>query len=339
MPQVYVIAAEDAYIHGAAVISATDVNFNITNDLLNKGTIQGDTAKISANNINNVNGIIQGSYVALNAVRNINNTGGSIISQNSFSLFAGEGISINSKLNTLYSSQGHTTNIGAIGTVKVTGESGTLNMQAGKDVNINAGIIDNAAGETNITAANNINLGTAEISRSQDIVWDSDNKRHDDMTAETGSVITDKGSINLNAGNSINARAAAVYGEEYVNLNAQNDINVEAGRQEINLTDDHKHKGSSGGGHSQTVTIHNEIHENTAIGSSLYGDNVNINAGKEFNLSGSDITAENAITVNSGADTNIIGAENAYDKTHTYKKDKKGFLSSEKPTVRFPAVR
>ena len=334
VPQVYIKNKKEQFA-GNAVISADDVDFKVTNDILNQGTIiAGDTAKITAANINNNNGTITGSNVVLDALQDINNNGGILTAQNNLQLTAGRDINIDSITSTQTNDQGHTTNISAIGSVKVTGNDGSLVMSAGRDVNLTAASVENAgSGTTDIIAKNNINLGTVNISESHDLVLDADNQRHDNASMDIGTGINTKGSLNLQAGNDFNAKAAAVQSEDDLNVSAGGNINIVAGRSTANAVDDRKDVGKSGGGNTQLTYTHSETHENNTIGSSFSGKNINLDAGKGANVVSGNITSDGSVKITASENINITGSEQTVSSLNTMDKKKSGMFGSERKKV------
>ena len=333
VPQVYIKQSKDEQAVGPAVISGADVNFKVTNDLLNRGTVIGkNKVDISADNVNNFNGAIRGSDVTVNAVKDINNIGGAFTADKDMRLGAGRDINIVSSTNTQKNSQGHTTNIASVGSVSV--KDGDLTMSAGRDVNLIAGNIQNhGSGNTAITASRDISLKTVEVSESHDLSWDQDNRHHDDASVDIGTSIVTKGNLVLGAGNDLNARAASVCSEKELDVKAGNNINITSGRASSNVVDDHKHKGKSGGGNSQTITTHDEQHSSDAVSSTFSGGSINISGGKDVSIIGSNVTGDGAVSIEAGGNIDIGSDSQHIDEVHTFNKNKSGMFSSEKTNI------
>ena len=333
VPQVYIKQSKDEQAVGPAVISGADVNFKVTNDLLNRGTVIGkNKVDISADNVNNFNGVIRGSDVTVNAVNDINNIGGAFTADKDMRLGAGRDINIVSSTNTQKNSQGHTANIAAVGSVSV--KDGDLTMSAGRDVNLTAGNIQNqGSGNTAITASRDISLKTVEVSESHDLSWDQDNRRHDDAAVDIGTSIVTKGNLALSAGNDLNARAASVSSEKELDVKAGNNISITSGRASSNVVDDHKHKGKSGGGNSQTTTTHDEQHISDTVSSTFSGGSINISGGKDVSIIGSNVTGDGAVSIEAGGNIDIGSDSQHIDEVHTFNKNKSGMFSSEKTNI------
>ncbi|MCD7874847.1 MAG: S-layer family protein, partial [Acidaminococcaceae bacterium] len=336
VPQVYIKqAADDEQFAGNAMLSAQDIDFKVTNDILNQGTIiAGDTSKITASNINNNNGTIAGSNVDLQALQDINSNGGMFTAKNNLQLTAGRDINIASTISAQTNEQGHTTNISAIGSVKVTGSEGSLAMSAERDVNLTAASVENSgSGTTDITAKNNINLGTVNISESHDLVLDADNQRHDNASMDVGTGISTKGSLNLQAGNNFNAKAAAVQSEDDLNVTAGGNINITASRSTANAVDDRKDVGKSGSGNKQVTYTYSETHENNAIGNSFSGKNVNLTAGKNADVVSSNVTTDGAVKIMAAENVNITGSGETFSSLNTMDKKKSGMFGSKRTKI------
>ena len=333
VPQVYIKQSKDEQAVGPAVISGADVNFKVTNDLLNRGTVIGkNKVDISADNVNNFNGVIRGSDVTVNAVNDINNIGGAFTADKDMRLGAGRDINIVSSTNTQKNSQGYTANIAAVGSVSV--KDGDLTMSAGRDVNLTAGNIQNqGSGNTAITASRDISLKTVEVSESHDLSWDQDNRRHDDAAVDIGTSIVTKGNLALSAGNDLNARAASVSSEKELDVKAGNNISITSGRASSNVVDDHKHKGKSGGGNSQTTTTHDEQHISDTVSSTFSGGSINISGGKDVSIIGSNVTGDGAVSIEAGGNIDIGSDSQHIDEVHTFNKNKSGMFSSEKTNI------
>jgi filamentous hemagglutinin len=328
VPEVYIVGDETGGF-GSALISAQDIDFDVTNDILNKGTIKaGDSLKISAANINNIGGSIKGSDVALNALKDITNKGGGIEGINSVRLAAGRDINIESSLNAQENAQGHVSNIGAVGSVRVTGANGALGMEAGRDISLKAAAIENlGAGDTIIAAQRDLNLSTVETSQSQNLVWDAHNKRSEESTAEVGSFIGAGGNLSLAAGGNLTARAAAVSAAGDMAIAASGGVSIEAGRATSSVTEGHRHKGTSGGGSSMTIATHDEERKDLSIGSVFAaGGNISITAGNGLGILGSGVESYNGKISLAGENVSIAADTDSIATLNTYDEQRKGLL-------------
>ena len=275
---------------------------------MNQGSIvAGDTTKISATNINNQGGTIQGSTLILDAQNDINNVGGTLIAKDEMSLTAGRDINFTTTTKSNSNAQGTITNIDQVAGAYVTGDEGSLNMSANRNVNLTAAEISNAGtGKTTVSAGKDVNLDTVETSDSNYIEWDSKNKRQDASTTEVGTAIFTNGDVNLTAGNDVNAKGAYVATEGALDVNAGNNINITASVNTNDVVEDHRHKGQTGGGNSRTQTTHVETHTAINTGSTFSGNTVNMNAGKDINIEASNVVGTEDVNLTAGNDVNIV---------------------------------
>ncbi len=325
VPELYLPKDTDKK-QGTAVISAKNIDIKTTNDILNSGNIiAGDTAKLSAQNINNIGGKIQGSDVLLNAQNDVNNTGGSFIAKDELDIKAGNDIKFESTTRAGTTEQGSTTIISSTADAYVTGENGKLNLEAKNDISLNAAEIA-STGSAELTAGHDINLGTREISDSNHIVFDSNAYRNDRMEKEVGTTVAAK-DIKLNAGNDINAKAAEINAEEKLEAKAESDINITAGKENNFVEEWHKTTWH-GIASSKTTTHHTVKDEQTAVESSFGGKEINIEAGKEINVEGSSVVGTKDVSLNAKDDINIQSALETRKEITEHTVEKSGLLSS-----------
>jgi filamentous hemagglutinin len=306
VPKVYLPeTTEDNYSTlGNAVIGAENINVTAVNDILNQGTIvAGDKTNISATNINNDGGTIKGSDVILNAMNDVNNIGGAFIADTSMNVTAGHDINMTTTTSSAENANGSRTSINKVAGAYVTGENGTLSMQAGHDVNLKAADLANTGenGSTSIMAGNDLNLSTVQAGSSNDIIFNKDNYRHDKTSSDVGTSIQGSGSINLTAGNDVNATAAYVNAGKDLKVKAGNDINVNAGESNTSVVEHHKYT-NSGTFSSTTTEKHSTSDEKTAVSSTFSGDTVNMEAGNDLNVTGSNVVGIGDVNLDAGKD-------------------------------------
>ena len=144
---------------------------------------------LTAENINNLGGRMLGTDVGVSARTDLNNIGGTIAANNNLVSSAGRDLNVVSDTRTQTNAQGQQTHIDRVAGLYVTGSAGTLLASAGHDINLIAAAIQNqGTGDTRLSAADNLNLGTVTQSSHQQIVWDSKNQRRDARRADIGSL-------------------------------------------------------------------------------------------------------------------------------------------------------
>ena len=118
----------------------------------------------------------------------LNSLGGVFDAANSLSVSAGRDLNVVSQTRESASAQGTRTSLSRIAGLYVTDPNGTLTAAAGRDVNLSAAQISNAAagGITLIAAGNNLNLATVTESNQQAIVWNGANFRKEASRTDIG---------------------------------------------------------------------------------------------------------------------------------------------------------
>lgn len=186
VPKVYVPTSNMGYgTRTAAIISASDIDVKAVNDILNQGIIvSGNTTKISAENINNNYGKIQGSNVILEAQNDDNNVGGTLIAEKSMDISAERDVNIETTTSTATNDNGSRTSLNQVAGVYVTGEEGKLKMSSGREVNLTSADISLTGEKSNasIIAGRDINLNTTETSSANNLKWDKKSYRNDSST-------------------------------------------------------------------------------------------------------------------------------------------------------------
>ena len=163
VPEVYLAHGKNGTLTGSALISAENIDIRATNDILSRGTvIAGDTMRLSASDINNEGGTIKGSTILEEALRDIRNTG-TMEAEKKLILKAGQDIDLASTLHKERNQQGYTQTIASSGKAAVTGNQGTLSIEAGRDITAEAAEIS-SAGNIAMKAGRDITMGTAAAS-------------------------------------------------------------------------------------------------------------------------------------------------------------------------------
>ena len=210
-----------------------------------------------------------------------------------------------------------------------TGEGNTLIAQAGRDMTLTAGVIANAGanGQTSLIAGNNLTLNTVTVASTHDEVRNADNYSKQSKTSEVGSQIMGAGNVNLQAGHDLTARAADVQAQGTLGLVAGNDISLVNGFQN-EVTDVASKSTKSGFWNKTTTTKHDLVNTTTAIGTSLGGSSVTVQAGNDLQVTGSSILSDDATRLLAGNNITIDAATNTVYELHHSSTKKSGFMSS-----------
>ena len=326
VPEVYLAHGKNGTLTGSALISAENIDIRATNDILSRGTvIAGDTMRLSASDINNEGGTIKSSTLMEEALHTIRNTG-TMEAENKLSLKAGQDIDLASTLHKERNKQGYTQTIASSGKAAVTGNQGTLSIEAGRDITAEAAEIS-SAGDIAMKAGRDITMETAAVKKDTAVTWDGNNYRHDSAARDIGSSVTAKGSLTMQSERDISIKAADIRSEGMTAVKAGRNLTVENGKEITDLEEHHRHKERSLLS-STTTTTHDEVHAVQAQKSIIEGKTVSIEGGKDISLTGSAAASTKETTLSAGRNISIHAAEETDKEIHKKQVKKSGLIGS-----------
>ena len=326
VPEVYLAHGKNGTLTGSALISAENIDIRATNDILSRGTvIAGDTMRLSASDINNEGGTIKASTLMEEALRDIRNTG-TMEAENKLSLKAGQDIDLASTLHKERNKQGYTQTIASSGKAAVTGNQGTLSIEAGRDITAEAAEIS-SAGDIAMKAGRDITMETAAVKKDTAVTWDGNNYRHDSAARDIGASVTAKGSLTMQSERDISIKAADIRSEGMTAVEAQRNITVENGKEITDLEEHHRHKERSLLS-STTTTTHDEVHAVQAQKSIIEGNTVSLQGGKDISLTGSAAASTKETALSAGRNISIHAAEETDKEIHKKQVKKSGLIGS-----------
>ena len=326
VPEVYLAHGKNGTFTGSALISAENIDIRATNDILSRGTvIAGDTMRLSASDINNEGGTIKASTLMEEALRDIRNTG-TMEAENKLSLKAGQDIDLASTLHKERNKQGYTQTIASSGKAAVTGNQGTLSIEAGRDITAEAAEIS-SAGNIAMKAGRDITMGTAAVKKDTTTTWDRNNYRHDSAARDIGASVTAKGSLTMQSERDISIKAADIRSENMTAVEAGRNLTVENGKEITDLEEHHRHKERSLLS-STTTTTHDEVHAVKAQKSIIEGNTVSIEGGRDISLTGSAAASTKETTLSAGRNISIHAAEETNKEIHKKQVKKSGLIGS-----------
>ena len=324
VPEVYLAHGKNGTLTGSALISAENIDIHATNDILSRGTvIAGDTMRLSASDINNEGGTIKGSTILEEALRDIRNTG-TMEAENKLSLKAGQDIDLASTLHEERNQQGYTETIASSGKAAVTGNQGTLSIEAGRDITAEAAEIS-SAGNIAMKAGRDITMETAAVKKDTAATWDGNNYRHDSAARDIGSSVTAKGSLTMQSERDISIKAADIRSEGMTAVKAGRNLTVENGKEITDLEEHHRHKERSLLS-STTTTTHDEVHAVQAQKSIIEGNTVSLQGGKDISLTGSAAASTKETALSAGRNISIHAAEETNKEIHKKQVKKSGLI-------------
>ena len=326
VPEVYLAHGKNGTLTGSALISAENIDIRATNDILSRGTvIAGDTMRLSASDINNEGGTIKGSTILEEALRDIRNTG-TMEAEKKLILKAGQDIDLASTLHKEINKQGYTQTIASSGKAAVTGNQGTLSIEAGRDITAEAAEIS-SAGNIAMKAGRDITMGTAAVKKDTAVTWDRNNYRHDSAARDIGSSVTAKGSLTMQSERDISIKAADIRSEGMTAVKAGRNLTVENGKEITDLEEHHRHKERSLLS-STTTTTHDEVHAVKAQKSIIEGNTVSLQGGKDISLTGSAAVSTKETALSAGRNISINAAEETDKEIHKKQVKKSGLIGS-----------
>ncbi|CUJ39469.1 Filamentous hemagglutinin [Achromobacter xylosoxidans] len=318
-PQVY-LAVKPGDLRGdGTLIAGRDTQINTTGDVNNSGTLGARNALVvNAQNVVNTVGSIQAKTVNLNARNDINNIAG-LLKGDKIALSAGR--DINLRASTQSNASGGVSSTRVDGVARI--DAGDLNVQAGRDVNAQAAGIS-ATGDARIQAGNDINLTTEQERYAESYDYGKKNRSEMRSATEVGSRIVAGGNLTLIAGQDVNARAAEVTSDKQLAVGAGRDINVVAGTDSNYAYSEtyYKKRGflSSKSEHRKT-----ESDWTTSASSTFTGDSAVLMAGRDLNVVGSNVAAQNDLVMSADRNVNIVAAQNTSEEYQYEKVKKSGF--------------
>ena len=324
VPEVYLAHGKNGTLTGSALISAENIDIRATNDILSRGTvIAGDTMRLSASDINNEGGTIKGSTILEEALRDIRNTG-TMEAEKKLILKAGQDIDLASTLHKEINKQGYTQTIASSGKAAVTGNQGTLSIEAGRDITAEAAEIS-SAGDIAMKAGRDITMETAAVKKDTAVTWDGNNYRHDSAARDIGSAVTAKGSLTMQSERDISIKAADIRSEGMTAVEAGRNLTVENGKEITDLEEHHRHKERSLLS-STTTTTHDEVHAVQAQKSIIEGNTVSLQGGKDISLTGSAAASTKETALSAGRNISIHAAEETNKEIHKKQVKKSGLI-------------
>ncbi|EOU1068316.1 hemagglutinin repeat-containing protein [Escherichia coli] len=335
VPQVYARVKPGDVNSAGALIAGRDMVMKLDGDLFNSGKLAGkQTVQLSAENIHNQAGTIQGANVSLTARTDINSTGGLLQATDSLLAMAGRDINLTTTTRTAQSDAGQNhferTSIDSVAGVYVQNDQGRLVLQAGRDMNLTAATVVNQGKDslTQLSAGRDMTLSTVTTSAQDNITWDKNNRLLQGVTQSTGSTLAGNGDVTLTAGRDMTSQAASLSAQKGLALMAGHDVTLTGAQNTSSLDEYHKVTGSSGMLSKTTTTTHDVTDRRTMTGSELNGDTVSISAGHNLNVTGSSVAGDNRVSLAAGNNLSIGTLTESNRETHLKQEKKSGLMSS-----------
>ncbi|WP_424151627.1 hemagglutinin repeat-containing protein, partial [Selenomonas noxia] len=303
---------------GGSLISAKNISVETTKALKNAGTLYAENIRAHAGDIEN-EGLILAKDIALTSDTDIKTTG-TIQGESSVLLDAKESIYAQSTTEKLP----HQDVLDQTANISVKNDEGTLLMRAGRNIELTGANLSAQGknGSIQLTAGNDIVLGTNRLQSEKDMTLDASNYLRTKRGTEFVTEIQADGNVNLAAGNDLNIRAAAIASKNAdVSLTAGNDVKITSGEES---SEDHyamryKERGLFS---SKTTSIRTDSEERSALSANISGKNIHISAAKDAELQAANVIADGSANISATRNLTLSSAEN-YARLDHYKEVKK----------------
>jgi len=157
--------------------------------------------------------------------------------------------------------------------------------------------------------------------------WNAQNYSRYGTQSEVGTQISGAGAVQLSAANDLTARAANVQATGALSASAGNDLNIVAGQTTQSLAQGY-HAEGSGLLQSASVTSRTSLVSTQAEASNFGGNTVNLQAGHDINVVGSNVVGDNAVNLNAQNNLNIVAAVNTMQQSSFREETKSGLMGS-----------
>ena len=206
-----------------------------------------------------------------------------------------------------------------------------IRLNAKKDISIAGGIVSakndvdlNAKGDVNLTAVKDLYSEESEVGNRGGSYYNH-NKQVDE--AVKGTTIAAKNDISIASGKDINIKGSNVASEAgKADLAAENNINI-ANTTEYHERLHEEHNKVSGLLSSKTTDIYDYSKQNAVVGSNVSAGEIAISSKKDTNITGSNVVADNDVSIKTGGNLNIGSAEQTSESEYRKSVKKSGLLS------------
>ena len=318
VPQIYLasIKAQDLTKEGA-IITGGEIELYAKDTLTNIGTIQADkTTTIKAGNLTNQTGQIKGQDINLEIDDTLANLSGNIAAKDNIKISATDIINKTQTKETNYRELNQT-ELGK--TATITAQTGNVKLIATNDIKNQSGNLS-AGKDLSLSAGNNVEMTAVAKEKHVAVVYDKSSAQIDEINHLQSQLKAEN--INIQAGKDIKLNAVAANAQQNITTTAGNNIEITAAKNLSVFDVDDGEKG-----------IHytrDRIVDETVKGSNFdAGQNIQITAGQDVTVKGSQITSEQGKTkIQAQNDVTIENETEYHEKLHEEHRKKVGVLSS-----------
>ena len=304
-------------------------------NVINEANVKESQYKgLNQKTVGNAGSISAGQNLSINAEKDIINKGSVLAADKKLDLNAGQNVDIVTVADEKHVGvvcPGSSAEIHSVENQQSVLTGGNVNINAGSDVNIQGGLIA-ADKDTAVHAGGNVNINAVKDSYSEETQVGSrggSNYYHDKVVDEKvkGTNIAGKEDISVSAGSDINVKGSSLTSEEgKASLAAGGNVNI-TNENEYHEKLHESHEKSSGFLSSKTTDIYDYSNVNGVVSSNVSAGSVDIQSGKDTNVKGSNVVADNDVSVKTGGNLNIGSAEQTSESEYIKSVKKSGLLS------------
>lgn len=304
-------------------------------NVINEANVRESQYKgLNQKTVGNAGSISAGQNLSINAEKDIINKGSVLAADKKLDLNAGQNVDIVTVADEKHVGvvcPGSSAEIHSVENQQSVLTGGNVNINAGSDVNIQGGLIA-ADKDTAVHAGGNVNINAVKDSYSEETQVGSrggSNYYHDKVVDEKvkGTNIAGKEDISVSAGSDINVKGSSLTsGEGKASLAAGGNVNI-TNENEYHEKLHESHEKSSGFLSSKTTDIYDYSNVNGVVSSNVSAGSVDIQSGKDTNVTGSNVAADNDVSVKAGGNLNIESAEEKSESEYIKSVKKSGLLS------------
>lgn len=304
-------------------------------NVINEANVKESQYKgLNQKTVGNAGSISAGQNLSINAEKDIINKGSVLAADKKLDLNAEQNVDIVTVADEKHVGvvcPGSSAEIHSVENQQSVLTGGNVNINAGSDVNIQGGLIA-ADKDTAVHAGGNVNINAVKDSYSEETQVGSrggSNYYHDKVVDEKvkGTNIAGKEDISVSAGSDINVKGSSLTsGEGKASLAAGGNVNI-TNENEYHEKLHESHEKSSGFLSSKTTDIYDYSNVNGVVSSNVSAGSVDIQSGKDTNVTGSNVAADNDVSVKAGGNLNIESAEEKSESEYIKSVKKSGLLS------------
>ncbi|WP_205962908.1 hemagglutinin repeat-containing protein, partial [Pararobbsia silviterrae] len=308
VPQVYLVANNLDVTGTGSVIAGKNVSID-SERLHNSGTLASQSVTIvTADGITN-SGTLAGHSVQARTVYDLNNLGG-LIQGNAVALSVGGDLNLLSTTQATHDLSGNAQTLDKTSTIR----AGTLDAQAGRDLNARAANIE-ASADATLAAAHDVHLDTVTQSSDDHVAWATRDHVERASSTDTGTRVSAGKNLTITTGHDVNATAAYAQAGDALTVAAGHDIQITAGERSLYANEENTQSQREFLRSRSTHTIDTE-QQTASIGSTLSGNTVDIQAAHDVTIRGSTVASTGDVNVRAGNDLNIAASTDSLIDRH-----------------------